>query len=85
MKSATILDPIASIIICLFIEKATWDIFKDSIDKMVDKSCPDDMIEEMKHVILSNEEPIEIDEIKTRLFGNKIYVDMEIKMNPEKL
>ena len=79
-----ILDPIASIIICLFIEKAAWDIFKDSIDKMVDKSCSDEVVDNMRQVILSNAEPIDIDEIKTRLFGNRIYVDVEIKMNPSK-
>ncbi len=79
-----ILDPIASIIICLFIEKAAWDIFKDSIDKMVDKSCPDEVIEKMKGVILRNEELLAIDDIKTRLFGNKIYVDVEINMDPSK-
>ena len=30
-----ILDPIASVIICLFIAKAAYEIFKDAIDKMV--------------------------------------------------
>ena len=42
-----ILDPIASIIICIFIEKAAIDIFKDSLDKMVDKACPEDVVDGM--------------------------------------
>lgn len=34
-----ILDPIASIVICVMIAKASIDIFRDAIDKMVDHSC----------------------------------------------
>lgn len=76
-----VLDPIASLVICFFIEKAAFDIFKDSLDKMVDKSCPDQIVSEMRKII-SLEEGVEgIDDIKTRLFGAKIYVDVEISVN----
>lgn len=34
-----IMDPLASIVICFFIGKAAYDIFKDAMDKMVDRSC----------------------------------------------
>lgn len=79
-----ILDPIASVVICLFIEKASYDIFKDSIDKMIDKSCPNEVIEEMKKVILSQQGVDHIDDIKTRLFGAKIYVDVEFSADGDK-
>lgn len=79
-----ILDPVASVIICLFIEKAAFDIFRDSVDKMVDKSCPADTVEEMKKAILETDDVLGIDEIKTRLFGSKIYVDVEILMDASK-
>lgn len=79
-----VLDPIASIVICLFIEKAAYDIFKDSIEKMVDKSCPDIEVNEMRKLILSQEGVEEIDDIKTRLFGSKVYVDVEIAMDGNK-
>lgn len=73
-----ILDPIASVIICLFIGKAAFDIFKDSIEKLVDKSCNEEVVELMRKVILEQEGVLGIDEIKTRMFGSKIYVDIEI-------
>ncbi len=72
-----VLDAVASVGICLFIEKAAYDIFKDAMDKMVDKSCPDEIVEEMKKVIRQEDGVIDIDEIRTRLFGDKIYVDVE--------
>lgn len=72
-----VLDAVASVVICLFIGKAAFDIFRDAMDKMVDKSCPDEMVEQMKAVVRSEEGVIDIDDIKTRLFGDKIYVDVE--------
>lgn len=73
-----ILDTAASILICVFIEIAAFDIFKDAVDKMVDKSCPEDTVEDMKKVISALRGVEGIDDIKTRLFGSKIYVDVEI-------
>jgi len=47
MCGIKILDPIASIVICLMILKAAFDIVKDALDKMVDKSCDDETVAEM--------------------------------------
>lgn len=76
-----ILDPIASVVICLFIVKAAVDIFKDAIDKMVDHSCDDATVEQMSQIIAGICGVDRIDVIRTRLFGSKIYVDIEISVN----
>lgn len=71
-------DSVASLVICLFIEKAAWDIMKDAVDKMVDKACPAETVEDMRKIILSVDGVEGVDDIKTRLFGARIYVDVEI-------
>ena len=73
-----VLDPIASVVICLFIIKAAYDIFKDAIRKMTDEACDNAVVEEIKRVSLSQEGVLGVDQIQTRLFGNRIYVDIEI-------
>ncbi len=73
-----VFDPVASVIICLFILKAAISIFRDSIDKMVDKSCDDTLVEQMKQIVLQVSGVDHIDEIRTRMFGAMIYVDIEI-------
>ncbi len=73
-----ILDPIASIVICIFIGKASYDIFKDAIDKMVDKSCDEATLDEMRNIIFRQEGVEGIDMLQTRLFGAKMYVDIEV-------
>lgn len=78
MAGFPVMDSVASIIICILILKAAYDIIKDALDKMIDKSCDTVLIEEMRSLIVSQEGVYELDDIKTRLFGNKIYVDIEI-------
>lgn len=73
-----ILDPIAGLIICLLIIKASFDIVKDAIDKLIDKSCDEEITKEMENVILSQQGVLGLDMLKTRLFGARIYVDVEI-------
>lgn len=73
-----ILDPIASVAICVLIVKASIDIFRDAIDKMVDHSCDEATEESMREVIMGVKGVKGIDLLQTRLFGSKMYVDIEI-------
>lgn len=76
-----IMDPAASAVISVFIVKAAYDIFRDGLDKMVDKSCSPETEEAIRSAVLSVEGVSGINDLKTRLFGSKIYVDMEIAVN----
>lgn len=71
-------DALASFIICCFIVKASYDIFKDAIDKMVDHCCDADTEEAIKQCVMKHKGVLSIDFFQTRVFGNKIYVDLEI-------
>jgi len=73
-----IFDPIAAIIICLFIFKVAFHVFRDAVGKMTDRSCDDETEEAIRKVILAQKSVIGIDLLKTRLFGDRIYVDVEI-------
>ena len=78
-----ILDSVAAVVICAFILKTAASIARDAIGKMTDKSCDDDTINKMREIILSHEPVLAIDQLKTRLFGNKIYMDLEISLDAE--
>ncbi len=77
-------DSIASIIICIFILKAAVDIFRDASDKLVDKSCPEEVEKAMRASILAIDGVQRLDLLNTRLFGSKIYVDVEISADGNK-
>jgi len=73
-----ILEPIASLAIGVFILKAAAEIFKDAVDKMVDKSCDEEIEIQMKEKIKSESGVKSILSFHTRMFGSRIYVDTEI-------
>ncbi len=73
-----VLDPIASLVICLFIAKASIDIFRDAINKMVDRSCDEETEKNIRQCVLEQNGVTEIDLLRTRVFGNRIYADIEI-------
>ena len=73
------LDPIASLVICVFILKAAYDIFKDAIEKMVDHSCGEETEQALTRCASEQPGVLGVDLIQTRVFGNKIYVDIEIR------
>lgn len=73
-----IMDPIASVVISLCIIKAAYDIFKDGINKMIDHSCDKETEEQIRNTALHVDGVLGIDDFKTRLFGSKLYVDIEI-------
>lgn len=79
-----IMEPLASVVICIFIEKAAYDIFMDAVNKMVDKSCDDKTMEKIKACAMNIPGVENIDLLRTRVFGNKIYVDMEIAADGNK-
>ncbi len=76
-----IMDSVASLVIFVFIVKAAYDIFRDSMDKMVDHSCDENTENEMRDCALKNKDVLGIDLLHTRIFGNKIYVDIEIQVD----
>ncbi|MCL2137850.1 MAG: hypothetical protein FWH40_10120 [Coriobacteriia bacterium] len=73
-----VLDPIAFLVICGFILKVLIDVFRDAVGKMTDKPADAKTEAKMQQVIMSQDSMVGIDNLKTRLFGNLIYVDVDI-------
>lgn len=76
-----ILDPLASAVISLFICKAALDIFRDAVDKMVDKACDAQTVQAIAAAVRAQEGVAGLDEMRTRQFGARAYVDMEIAVD----
>ena len=81
MLGFPVMDSIASLVIFVFIAKAAYDIFKDAMDKMVDHSCDENTEKAIYDSVIKHQEVLGIDLLQTRIFGNKIYVDIEIQVN----
>lgn len=73
-----VMDSVASVVICVFILKVAVDVFHGAVDKLVDKSCSPESEARMRDVIKAQQGVLGIDSLKTRIFGSKYYVDVEI-------
>lgn len=76
-----IMDPIASIVICGFILKVAYDIAMDAVEKMLDTSCDEAVVNELRAFISKEKDVEKIDVLRTRMFSSKIYVDVEISVD----
>ena len=76
-----ILDPLASVVICVFIAKAAADIFRDAVDKMVDRSCDEETEAALRARVNAHTDVAGIDLLKTREFGSRVYVELEISVD----
>lgn len=72
-------DAAASLIICLFILKVAIDIFRESLNGVLDTSCDTATEGRMRNLILSQPGVLALDLLNTRMFGNRMYVDVEIQ------
>lgn len=84
MMGFPVMDSIASVVICIFIVKVAYDISKDALVKMLDTSCGEDYEKKLRDSILTQDGVVGIDLLHSRMFGNKVYIDLEISVDGDK-
>lgn len=84
MLGFPICDPIASVVICLFILKVSYDVLSDALKKMMDTSCSEEYEKKISEFISAQDEVQRLDLLRTRMFGNKVYIDAEIAVEGDK-
>ena len=80
-KEWSVLDPIAAVIVSLFIMKIAIDILKPCIEELLEKSLPDDVEKEIEEIVTSFNGVKEPHNLRTRRIGNNIAIEIHIRMN----
>ena len=78
-----VMEPIASVIIAVFILRVAVRIFKDATDQMVDRSCGEEQENAFRATAQEIPGVMGVELLRTRMFGNRVYVDLEIVADPE--
>lgn len=76
-----ILDPLAGIVVSILVIKVGLDIYMESIKGLVDESADEETIKDIERIVMENDEVKNISELKTRVFANQIYVDIDIEVD----
>lgn len=81
MLGFPVMDSVASVVICLFILKVAYDIIKDGVVKMLDTSCGEQYEAELQRFVSEQQDVVCVDTLHSRMFGSKVYVDLEIEVD----
>ncbi len=79
----TVLDPIAALIVSIFIIKMSVKLLKQALDELLEKSLPDEVEAEIVKIAEKEKNVSEVHHIKTRRIGNNIAIEMHIRMPGE--
>ena len=77
----TVLDPIASVIVGLFIVKVSVDLLRDGIGDLMEQSLPDVIEDEILGLVASLPDVVEPHDLRTRRIGNHYAIELHILMD----
>lgn len=72
------LDPLAAVVVSILVIKVGVDLYMQSTKQLVDNAAPDEEIQKIREIACQVPGCLGINDLKTRVFGNRIYVDLEI-------
>ena len=75
-----ILDPVAAVVVSVFVLRAAYPILKDSLNELIEGSLPPSVEEQVKEVLLAKDGVKSFHKLKTRRIGSSIAVDVHIQM-----
>ncbi len=74
------MDAAASLLICLLILWTAAKIFRDCVNQLIDASAPPEELKQIERAITEIDGVMHIDCIRSRLHGDRLYVDVEISV-----
>ena len=75
-----VLDPIAAVIVSLFIMRTAWLLMKQASDELLEKSLPKDIEQEIISIVEEEEGVTGIHNLRTRRIGSLIAMEMHLRM-----
>ena len=76
-----ILDPIASVLVGVFIGKVAFDLLKNGVGDLTDKALPESVEQEILNMVSEVENVGNPHNLKTRRIGNHYAIELHIKMD----
>lgn len=76
----TVLDPLASVVVSLFIMKAAWELVSKSVGELTEASLPDADEAEITRIAASEPGVSGIHNLRTRRIGNGVAIEMHARM-----
>ena len=76
-----VLDPIAALVVSVFIVVQAAKILSDAIGQLMEKSLPRDVEQRICEIVYEEEGPSDIHHLRTRKIGSQISIELHVRMN----
>lgn len=76
----TVLDPLASIVVSVFIVRAAWQLMMESMKELTEASLSDEDEAVIMHIAAGEPGVSEVHNLRTRRVGNRIAIEMHARM-----
>lgn len=76
----TILDPIAAVIVSIFIIVAAVKICKESLSDLLEQSLPKEIVDEIERIVYQDHDVSELHHLRTRRIGSNYAMEMHVRM-----
>ncbi|MCD8290509.1 MAG: cation diffusion facilitator family transporter [Prevotella sp.] len=76
----TVLDPIAAVVVSVFVIKTAWKLIRQAADELLEKSLSNDIKNEIMRIAESKYGVSEIHNLYTRRIGDRIAIEMHLRM-----
>lgn len=76
-----ILDPLAAVVVSLFIVKVAVQLLKPCVDELLERSLPVDVEDRIREIILSYPDVSSPHHLRTRRIGSHIAIEVHVRMD----
>ena len=81
MLGFPILEPIATVFIAVFVAGVAFKLLRDSLNQLLDASVGTEFEEELSGFVKKQPGVLGVDMVRSRRFGNRICIDLEIRVD----
>lgn len=82
-KEWAVLDPIAAVVVSIFIIRTAAMLVSGALDELLEKSLPDEEERKIEDIVHSEPEVSDMHHLCTRRIGNRIAIEMHLRMPGE--
>ena len=75
-----VLDPIAAVVVSVFIIRTAWQLTKKSAGELLEQSLPAEMEREIETIVAREPMTSEVHHLRTRRIGSHIAIEMHLRM-----
>ncbi|MEG1700939.1 MAG: cation diffusion facilitator family transporter [Alistipes sp.] len=76
-----IADPIAALVVAIFIFKIAFDLIRTGLDELLERSLPENIEQEMLDIVTENPEVVQPHNLRTRRIGASVAIEVHVRMN----